>query len=90
MTTYDRKELLMKLLIYSDIVQDDLENISHMNFRNGHTRELDGVRNIYEESAKKENCVETNIHRNYRCEWCSNVKHKNVTQEGNLGEICSK
>ena len=44
MSSYDRKELPLKLLIYSDIVQDDLENISHMNFRNGHTKELNGVR----------------------------------------------
>ena len=43
MTSYDRKELLMKLLIYSDILQDDLEKIAPMNFRNGHTKELDGV-----------------------------------------------
>ena len=46
MSSYDRKELPLKLLIYSDIVQDDLENISHMNFRNGHTKELNGVRII--------------------------------------------
>ena len=53
MTRYDRKELLIKLLIYSDILQDDLNKISHMNFRNGHMKELDGVRIYMRKVVKK-------------------------------------
>ena len=64
MTTYNRKELLIKLLIYSDILQDDLDKISCMNFRNGHMKELDGVR-IYIRKVLKKNCAEKNLHRKY-------------------------
>ena len=44
MRSKDRLELLNEIVLYSDIAEDDKDEISTMTFINGHTKELDSVR----------------------------------------------
>ena len=43
MINYDRDELISKLLVYSDICEEDLNELSHMKFKNGSTKHMNNI-----------------------------------------------
>ena len=68
MINYDRDELISKLLVYSDICEEDLNELSQTKFKNGSTKNMNNItlemKESNEKSQQEEINNQENVHQN--------------------------